>query len=67
MKEVVIVGGARTAIGNFNGALESFNPVDLGVIALKGALAKSGVAADRRTRLSWKGCKSGSVRYSSNG
>ncbi len=45
MNEVVIVGGARTAIGNFNGALESFNPVDLGVMALKGALEKSGVAA----------------------
>lgn len=45
MKEVVIVGAARTAIGNFNGALESFDPVDLGVYALKGAMAKSGVEA----------------------
>jgi len=43
MKDVVIVGVARTAIGNFNGALESFDPVDLGVFALKGAVKKSGV------------------------
>lgn len=45
MKDVVIVGGARTAIGNFNGALETFNPVDLGVFALKGALEKAGLDA----------------------
>jgi len=43
MKDVVIVSGARTAIGNFNGALESFDPVDLGVHAFKGALEKSGI------------------------
>lgn len=45
MKKAVIVGGARTAIGNFNGALESFDPVDLGVYALKGAIEKAGIAA----------------------
>jgi acetyl-CoA C-acetyltransferase len=46
MRDVVIVAGARTAIGNFNGALESFDPVDLGVIALKGAIGKAGIAAN---------------------
>jgi acetyl-CoA C-acetyltransferase len=46
MKDVVIVGGARTAIGNFSGALESFNPIDLGVYALKGAMAKVGITAN---------------------
>ncbi len=45
MKDVVIVAGARTAIGNFNGALESFDPIDLGVVALKGAIDKAGIAA----------------------
>lgn len=45
MKDVVIVAGARTAIGNFNGALGSFDPVDLGVIALKSAIAKAGIEA----------------------
>ena len=46
MHEVVIVGGARTPVGDFNGSLSSKNPVDLGIIALKGALEKSGVSAD---------------------
>lgn len=46
MHEVVIVGGARTPVGDFNGSLASKNPVDLGIIALKTALDKSGVSAD---------------------
>lgn len=46
MHEVVIVGGARTPVGDFNGALASKSPVDLGIIALKAALEKSGVSAD---------------------
>lgn len=43
MREVVIVGGARTAIGDFMGSLSDFTPVQLGVIALKGAIAKAGI------------------------
>ncbi len=43
MREVYIVSGARTAIGNYMGSLESFNPVDLGVMALKGAIQKAGI------------------------
>ncbi|MBN1652931.1 MAG: thiolase family protein [Deltaproteobacteria bacterium] len=43
MKDVVIVAGARTAIGNFNGALESFDPVELGVFALKSAIDRAGI------------------------
>lgn len=46
MKEVVIVSGARTAIGDFMGSLESFSPVDLGVIALNGALEKAGIKGE---------------------
>jgi len=45
MKDVYIISGARTPIGNYFGSLESFNPVDLGVIALKGAMKKAGVEA----------------------
>ena len=30
MHEVVIVGGARTPVGDFNGSLASKNPVDHG-------------------------------------
>ena len=43
MREVVIVGGARTAIGNYLGSLSGFNAVELGVLALNGAIAKTGV------------------------
>ena len=35
--------GARTPIGEFNGSLAGFSSIDLGVIALKGALEKAGV------------------------
>lgn len=45
MREVVIVSGMRTPIGDYFGALKSFSAVDLGVIALKGALDKAGIEA----------------------
>jgi acetyl-CoA C-acetyltransferase len=40
MKEVVIVSGARTAIGNFGGALKDIPTVKLGAIAIREALKK---------------------------
>lgn len=43
MRDVVIVGGVRTAIGDYMGSLSGLNPVQLGVAALKGALAKAGI------------------------
>lgn len=43
MRDVVIVGGVRTAIGDYMGSLSGLNPVQLGVVALKGALAKAGI------------------------
>lgn len=45
-KEVYIVGAARTPLGSFNGALSSVGATKLGAIAIQGALAKSGVAAE---------------------
>lgn len=44
IKEVVIVSAVRTPIGSFGGALASLTAVELGAIALKGALDKAGVA-----------------------
>ena len=46
-KEVVIVNGARTAIGRFGGTLKDLNVIDIGVAATKGALEKSGVNPDQ--------------------
>ncbi|MDR1159791.1 MAG: acetyl-CoA C-acetyltransferase, partial [Syntrophomonadaceae bacterium] len=47
MKEVVIVGGARTAVGDFFGAVKDLGAIDLGIIAFKGALEKSGITAEQ--------------------
>ena len=46
MREVVIVGAARTPIGDFLGGLKDISPVDLGVIAAKGAISQAGITAD---------------------
>ncbi len=47
MGSSVIVAGARTPIGRFQGALAGMSAVDLGAVAIREALARSGVAADR--------------------
>jgi acetyl-CoA C-acetyltransferase len=46
MKDVVILAGARTPIGSFQGALASLSAPRLGAIAVKAALERSGVAPD---------------------
>lgn len=46
MKEVVIVSTARTAIGDFFGSLKDMGPMELGMIAFKGALEKAGVGLE---------------------
>lgn len=43
MREVVIVAGARTPIGDYLGKLKDVSAVDLGVIAVNGALNQVGV------------------------
>lgn len=45
-KNIVLAGAVRTPIGKFGGAMKSFQAADLGVVAAKGALAKSGVPAE---------------------
>jgi acetyl-CoA C-acetyltransferase len=47
MTRSVIVAGARTPIGKFRGSLAGFAAVDLGAIAIRAALERSGVAADQ--------------------
>jgi acetyl-CoA C-acetyltransferase len=46
IKEVYIVSAVRTPIGSFGGKLAGMTAVELGSIAIKGALAKSGVSSD---------------------
>jgi len=43
MREVVIIGAARTPVGAFGGALSSLSAVDLGVIAAKEAIKRAGI------------------------
>ncbi|HSF53968.1 MAG TPA: acetyl-CoA C-acyltransferase [Algoriphagus sp.] len=46
IKEVYIVSAVRTPIGSFGGKLSSLTAIELGSIAIKGALAKSGVSPE---------------------
>lgn len=43
MKEAVIVSGARTAVGSFNGSLAGFTAPQLGSIAIKEAVKRAGI------------------------
>ncbi|HWC71414.1 MAG TPA: acetyl-CoA C-acetyltransferase [Actinomycetota bacterium] len=47
MTTSVIVAGARTPIGRFNGALAGFRAADLGAIAIREALSRAGVPSDQ--------------------
>ena len=47
MTTTVIVAGARTPIGKLSGALKDLTAMDLGGIAIKGALDKAGVSGDQ--------------------
>ena len=47
MGKSVILGGARTPIGRFNGGLDSYSAQDLGGFAIAAALDKVGVSPDQ--------------------
>src|SRR3954451_21815477 len=47
MKDIVILGGARTPIGSFLGTLSSLSAPKLGSIAIKCALMNSGVQPEQ--------------------
>lgn len=42
-KEIVIVSGARTAVGSFGGSLKQFETSDLGGFAVKEAVSRAGI------------------------
>ena len=42
-REVMVVSGARTAIGDYGGSLKDVAPTKLGAIAIKEAVARSGI------------------------
>jgi acetyl-CoA C-acetyltransferase len=45
MSDIVIVSGARTPMGGFQGSLASLPAVELGAIAIREAVARAGIAA----------------------
>ncbi|MBI1396330.1 MAG: acetyl-CoA C-acyltransferase [Betaproteobacteria bacterium] len=45
VREVVVVSGVRTAIGDFGGALREMAPTELGAMVVRDVLARAGVAA----------------------
>ena len=55
MKEVVIVSGARTAVGEFGGSLKGVKTVDLGALVIKEALKRAGLKPAITDLL--KGCR----------
>ena len=46
MRDVVIVGGARTAVGSFGGSLKGIRAVDLGALVIKDAIRRAGLRPD---------------------
>ena len=47
MKDIVVLGGARTAFGTYGGALRDTSATDLGVIASKSAIERSKLSPDK--------------------
>ncbi len=43
-REVVVVAGVRTAVGDFGGSLKEFSPTDLGARCVREVLSRAGVA-----------------------
>jgi acetyl-CoA acetyltransferase len=53
LREVVIVDGCRTAVGNMGGALNPLHAIDLCLPVLKGTLDRTGIDPSKSTRLLW--------------
>jgi acetyl-CoA C-acetyltransferase len=51
MREVVVVSGARTAVGSFGGSLKTIPVVDLGATVMKETLKRAGVRPHVQRRI----------------
>lgn len=47
MREVVIVSACRTPVGTFNGTLKDMPVVDIGKVAMEGAIARAGIKPEQ--------------------
>jgi acetyl-CoA C-acetyltransferase len=59
---IVIAGAARTPIGKFGGALKGLSAADLGVAAVRGVLAKSGVPPEAVSEVIFGNARQAGVR-----
>ncbi|MFN2598463.1 MAG: acetyl-CoA C-acyltransferase, partial [Pyrinomonadaceae bacterium] len=55
MKDIYLVGAARTPIGRFGGALAGVSAAELGAVAAKAALGRAGLSAEAIQEVVW-GC-----------
>jgi len=46
-REVVVVAGVRTAVGDFGGSLKDFSPTQLGAMVVKEVVARAALALTR--------------------
>lgn len=46
MREVFVVAGTRTAVGDFGGSLKDLSPTQLGALVIKDVLARGGVSGE---------------------
>ena len=49
MRDIVILGGTRTAIGSFGGSLAGVTPIDLGATVAKAAAISSNITATAKS------------------
>src|SRR5262245_5771298 len=61
-KNIVIAGAARTPIGKFGGALKALSAADLGVAAVRGGLATSGVPPEAVSEVIFGNARQAGVR-----
>ncbi|ABO50021.1 acetyl-CoA acetyltransferase [Desulforamulus reducens MI-1] len=62
MRNVVIVGAARTPIGDYLGSLKDISAVDLGVTAVTGALNKAGLKPEQVNEVLIGMCMQGAAK-----
>jgi len=66
VKDVFILGGKRTPMGEYVGALKDISAIDLGAIASKAALETTGVAPEE-IKSSATRCKLPATRFMARG
>lgn len=62
-KEVVVLSAVRSAVGAFGGSLSTMEPIDLGGLVMKEAIARAAVAAEKISYVTVGNCIPTEARY----